>query len=204
MHDSAYTKNTLTTPNPVVTENLQGTATVTGTINVTSDRSFTIAGYVNTSHGKVNTSVVEHQKFSGTQTIDFDTVNFTVLDQNTAVETSVSSKTTVSNDWLTFVTQDDFSFPINLDLSYPVSSSPFGYTVETTQKYKRDNQVSVDGFVVASRAVTNSVNATDVSPAASSQTYSFSDSAGASYSCHIATANNILTSVGRGCKQDGN
>jgi hypothetical protein len=49
----ALTKNTLTSPSPVVTENLQGTAAVTGTIGVTSDRSFTIAGYVNTSHGKV-------------------------------------------------------------------------------------------------------------------------------------------------------
>jgi hypothetical protein len=186
----------------VVTENLQGTATVTGTINVTSDRSFTISGYVNTSHGKVSTSVVERQNFSGTQTIDFDTVNFTVLDQNTAVDTSVYSKTTVSDDWGTFVTEDDFSFPINLDLSYPVNSSPFGYTVATTQKYRRNNQVSIDGFVVDSSAVTNSVIATDVSPASSSQTYTFSDLAGASYSCHIATANNILKSVGRGCRQD--
>jgi Peptide N-acetyl-beta-D-glucosaminyl asparaginase amidase A len=197
------TKNTLTSPNPVVTEDLQGTATVTGTINVTSDRSFTIAGYVNTSHGKVSTSVAAHQNFSGTQTIDFDTVNFTVLDQDTAVQTSVSSKTTVSNDWGTVVTQDDFSFPINLDLSYPVSSSPFGYTVATTQKYRRSNQVSLDGFVVDSSTVTNSVITTDVSPAASSQTYTFSDLAGVSYSCHITTANNILKTVGHGCKQDG-
>jgi len=197
------TKNTLASPNPVVTENLQGTATVTGTINVTTDRSFTIAGYVNTSHGKVSTSVAEHQRFSGTQTIDFDTVNFTVLDQNTAVDTSVSSVTTVSSSEGTVVTRDDFSFPINLDLTYPVSSSPIGYTVATTQKYRRSNQVSVDGNVVDSRAVTNSVSATDVSPASSSQTYTFSDLAGASYSCHITTANNILKTVGHGCKQDG-
>ncbi len=170
---------------------------------MTSDRSFTIAGYVNTSHGKVSTSLTQHQNFSGTQTIDFDTVNFTVLDQNTAVETSVSSKTTVSSDEGTVVTQDNFSFPINLDFVYPVSSSPFGYTVATTQKYKNSKQVSVDGNVVGFRTVTNSVSATDVSPASSSQTYTFSDLAGASYSCHIATANNILKSVGRGCKQDG-
>ena len=65
----------------MVTENLQGTSTVTGTIGVTSDRQFTISGYVNTSHGKVSTSIQEHQNFLSTQTIDFDTVNFTVLDQ---------------------------------------------------------------------------------------------------------------------------
>ncbi len=197
------TRNTLTSPNPVVTENLQGTSTVTGTINVTSERDFTIAGYVNTSHGKVSTSVTQHQNFSGTQTIDFDTVNFTVLDQNTAVDTNVTSATTVSSDEGTVVTRDVFSFPINLDLSYPVSSSPFGYTVTTAQKYKNSKQVSVDGNVVGFRTVTNAVNASDVSPASSSQTYTFSDLAGASYSCHITTANNILKTVGRGCKQDG-
>ena len=49
----AVTKNTLTSPSPVVTENLQGTSTVTGTIGVTSNRHFTIAGFVNTSHGKI-------------------------------------------------------------------------------------------------------------------------------------------------------
>jgi hypothetical protein len=33
----AITKNTLTSPSPVVTENLQGTSTVTGTIDVLSN-----------------------------------------------------------------------------------------------------------------------------------------------------------------------
>jgi hypothetical protein len=198
----AVTKNTLTSPSPVVTENLQGTSTVTGTITVTSDRNYTIAGYVNTSHGKVSTAVAQRQNFSSTQTIDFDTVNFTVLDQNTAMQTSVSSKTTVSSDEGTVVTNDNFSFPITVDFIFPVSSSPFGFTVVTTQKYHTSNQVSLDGYVVHSAAATNSVSATDVSPAASSQKYTFSDSEGESYSCHIATANNTLTSVGRGCKLD--
>jgi hypothetical protein len=199
----AVTKNTLTAPSPVVAENLQGTSTVTGTITVTSDRNYTIAGYVNTSHGKVSTTVAQHQNFASTQTIDFDTVNFTVLDQNTALENSVDTKTTVSSDEGMVVTRDNFSFPITLDVVLPVSSSPFGLTVATTQKYHTSNQTAVDGYVVHSASATNSVSASDVSPAASSQKYTSSDSDGESYSCHIATANNTLTSVGRGCKQDG-
>jgi Peptide N-acetyl-beta-D-glucosaminyl asparaginase amidase A len=195
----AVTKNTLTSPNPVVTEDLQGTSTVTGTIKVVSDRSYTIAGYVNTSHGKVSTSIAQHQNFSSTQTIDFDTVNFTVLDQNTAVENKVDSKTTVSGDWGTVETSDDFSFPINLDVVYPVNSSPYGLTVATTQKYQSSNQVSLYGFVVQSSAVTNEVSSSDVSPAASSQTYTTSEFGVPTYSCSIASANNTLTSVSRGC-----
>lgn len=138
----ALTKNTLTAPSPVVTENLQGTSTVTGTIGVTSNRQFTIAGYVHTSHGKVSTSVSEHQNFSNTQTIDFDTVNFTVLDQNTSMQSSVSSTTTVSSDTGTEVTRDNFSFPISVDFIFPVSSAPFGFTVTTAQKYHSDKQVA--------------------------------------------------------------
>lgn len=199
----AVTKNTLTSPNPVVTENLQGTGTITGTINVTSDRKYTIAGYVNTSHGKVATSIAQQQNFSGTQTIDFDTVNFTVLDQNTDVQTSLSSKTTVSTRKGTYVVRDNFSFPITVGFSYPVSSSPYGYTVATTQKYSTTDKVSLDGNAVYSSSLTNSMSATDVSPASSSQKYSYSDSDGARYTCHIASASNTLTAVSGGCKQQG-
>jgi hypothetical protein len=108
----------------------------------------------------------------------------------------------VSSDAGTVVTRDNFSFPITVDFIFPVSSSPFGFTVATTQKYHTAEQVALDGQVVHTTSVTNSVNATDVSPASSSQKYTFSDSDGAFYDCHIASANNILTSVSRGCRQD--
>jgi hypothetical protein len=198
----AVTKNTLTGPSPVVTENLQGTGTITGTINVASNRKYKIAGYVNTSHGKVTTSVSQQQSFSGTQTIDFDTVNFTVLDQNTNVQTSLSSATTVSSDEGTLVTRDNYSFPITVDFTSPVSGSQFGFTVATTQKYHTNQRLSIDGFVIHETSVTNSLNATDVNPSSSSQRYTFSDSDGAFYDCHIASAKNILTAVGRGCTED--
>jgi len=198
----AVTKNTLTAPSPVVTENLQGTSTVTGTIGVASDRRFTIAGYVNTSHGKVTTSLLQHQNFSSTQTIDFDTVNFTVLDQQTSVQNSVSSTTTVSSHDDTVVTRDNFSFPITVDFVFPVSASPFGFTVATTQKYHTDDQVSFDGYLASFNSVTNSVSASDVSPASSSQNYTAFDSDGQFYNCQIASKSNTLTKVSRGCKPD--
>ncbi len=197
----AVTKNTLAAPSPVVTENLQGTTTVTGTINVASNRNFKIAGYVNTSHGKVATTVAQQQKFSGTQTIDFDTVNATILNQNTSLQTSISSVTTTSTNFGTFVVHDNFSFPITVDFIFPVPSAPFGFTVATGQKYHTGQQLAIDGFLVHSASVTNSVNATDASPVGSSQTYTTSDSFGPSYNCHLVTANNTLTSVSHGCTQ---
>jgi hypothetical protein len=169
---------------------------------VTSNRNYKIAGYVNTSHGKVTTSISQQQKFSADQTVDFDIVNFSVLDQNTSVQTSLSSTTTVSSDEGTTVTRDNFSFPITVDFVLPVSSSRFGFTVATGQKYHTSQQVLRDGSVIHAASVTNSANASDVSPASSWQTYTSSDSEGASYDCHIATANNTLTVVSGGCRQD--
>jgi hypothetical protein len=195
-------KNTLTAPSPVVTENLQGTSTVTGTIGVTSDRRFTIAGYVNTSHGKVSTSIQGHQNFSSTQTIDFDTVNFTVLDQLTSVQNKVSRATTVSGHDGAVVTNDDFSFPITVDVAYPVPSALFGLTVATTQKYQVDKQVFGDGGLQQFSSVSNTGSATDVTPTKSSQEYTQFDSNGRFYDCKIASKNNTLATVSRGCSSN--
>jgi hypothetical protein len=197
----AVTKNSLTGPNPVVTEKLHGTGTVTGTISVTSNRKYTIAGYVNTSHGRVATSIWQQQNFSSTEKIDFDTVNFTVLDQNTALQTSLSSETTVSTAAGRFTTSELWSFPFTADLIFPVSSSPFGYTQAFTQKYNTSKLVSFDGFPIYFNLLTNELNTTDVSPASSSQNYTLLDSDGVFYDCHIASKNNVYTSVDRGCRQ---
>ena len=181
-----------------MSENLQGTSTVTGTIGVTSARSYTIAGYVNTSHGQVSTSISQQQNFSSTQTIDFDVVNFTVLDQNTDVETNVISSTTVNDNQGTTVIQEKFGFPIAVDFVFPTNTT-FGFTVATTQKYTASKKVSVNGTVTDYTSVTNSVEGSDVTPPSSSQHYSFFDLNGRPYDCRIATQNNVLTSVSVGC-----
>ncbi len=195
----AVTNNTLAAPNPVVTENLQGTSTVTGTIGVVSDRTFNIAGYVNTSHGKVTTSIDGHQDFSSTQTIDFDTVNFTVLDQQTSVENKVSTVTTVMNHGGTVVTHNDYSFPIRVDFIYPVSSALFGFTVTTAQKYQDDIRVYHDGDLHRFSSITDTGHATDVAPARSEQEYTLYNSSGRYYDCKVSSKNNTLTQVSAGC-----
>jgi hypothetical protein len=64
----ALTENTLTVaPTPVVTENLNLSSTISGTVGVASNRNFTIAGYVNTSHGKVTTTISQQINFVNSQ-----------------------------------------------------------------------------------------------------------------------------------------
>lgn len=198
----ALVKNTLAAPSPVISENLQGTSTVTGTIGVKSDRKFTIAGYVNTSHGKVSTSIQEHQDFASTSTIDFDTVNFTVLNQDTSVQNKVSTVTAVSDQRGTQVTNSNFSFPIMVNVAYPVPSAVFGLTVVTTQTYHTDTEVFRNGGPQQFSSVTNTGSASDVAPDSSWQEYSGFDSTGRFYDCRISSKNNILTKVSRGCSAD--
>lgn len=196
----AVVQNTLTAPSPIVKENLKGTSTVTGTIGVVSDRKFTIAGYVNTSHGKVSTTVEQHQHFHSTQAIDFDTVNFTVLDQKTSVENKVSSVTTVSARGGSVVTHSDFSFPITVDFTYPVTDSLFGETVSTTQDYTLSQSIMHNGSLNVFSSVNDSGKATDTSPAMSTQEYTTYNSSGRFYDCHITSKDNTLTNVSQGCK----
>jgi hypothetical protein len=195
----AVTQNTLNSPSPLVTENLQGSSTVTGTIGVSEKRKYTISGYIDTSHGRVTTSVSQQQNFSSTQAIDFDTANFSVLDQNTSVHTSVNSLTTVYSKEGSLVTAESFSFPITVDVVLPVNNSLFGLTVATTQKYHTSKLVLRNGEIEDFSSVSNSVSGSDVSPASSSQRYTSFDLSGRPYDCEIASANNVLTKVSRGC-----
>jgi hypothetical protein len=195
----AVTKNTLQSPSPSVTENLRGTSTVTGTIGVSQKRKYTIAGYVNTSHGRVTTSVSQEQNFSSTEAIDFDTVNFTVLDQNTSVQNTVNSLATTSSKDGSLVTAQSFSFPITVDVVLPVNNALFGLTVATTQKYQASKLVLRNGQVEEFSFVNNSATASDVSPLSSSQHYTSVSLGERPYDCKIASSNGMLTQVSTGC-----
>src|SRR4029077_9701648 len=60
-------------PTPVVKENIKSDAagtTFTGTIAVTANRQFAITGYVDTSHGRVQTTLEQSVGFLNTQQFD--------------------------------------------------------------------------------------------------------------------------------------
>ncbi|HZQ19482.1 MAG TPA: peptide-N4-asparagine amidase [Terriglobales bacterium] len=194
------TENTLAIPSPVVKEHLKGTSEVTGTIGVKSSRDFSVAGFVNTSHGRVFTSIFNRQNFFSTQSIDFDVVNQSVLDQKTSVETSLDSTTTVRSRFGTKVTQQDFRFPITVDLMLPVSNSTFGLTVATTQDYESSKLVWDNGFLRDYSSAKNSVYGSDAGTPSSSQRYTSFTLGQLPYDCEVKSSNNVLTSVSRGCR----
>jgi hypothetical protein len=72
-------------------------------------------------------------------------------------------------------------------LHLPREQRPIWFTVATAQNYHAGSQLSLDGHDLHSTSTTNSVTATDVGPAASSEGYTSSDSDGVFYDCQIAS-----------------
>ena len=111
-----------------------------------------------------------------------------------------ASVTTVSARGGTVVTHSDFSFPITVDFTYPVTDSLFGETVSTTQDYSLNQSIMHNGSLNVFSSVNDSGKATDTSPAMSTQEYTTYNSSGRFYDCHITSKNNTLTNVSQGCK----
>lgn len=192
------TQNTLNAASPVVTENVQIASTATGTIGVAQNRNFTIAGFVNTSHGKVSTSVAQQQNFSSSQAINFDITNGNFFDQSTSLQNNLNTLTKVSSDDGELVTSESFSFPINVNVAFPAGT--FGFTAATTQNFHSSKLLLHNGNVEDFSSANNTVTASDVLPPSSSQHYTALDMRAPAYDCEIVTNNNVLTSVSKGCK----
>jgi hypothetical protein len=195
------TANTIKTPNPVVTTNLHTNGgNVIGTVSTTSQRQFEIAGYVNTSHGKIKTIVQQSVNFSNEQGFK---ITPTVYVQNISQLTPVNSTVTQQGNGSSLSTES-FLYPLNLGITV---TFPNGETVETTtvqQEFKHitsnpSYSGSVDNLVTSKDSL--NFNTGVNTGAGSSQQYTFADILGQTYGCGIASKSNVLRSVSSGCKQ---
>jgi hypothetical protein len=212
------TSDTLTAPNPSVTNTvvLDSNGAGSGTVTVTNEHSFKISGYVNTSHGRVQTTVEEQVSFNSVANI---TNTATSYGQDNVQTSTVHSKTTTSEGPLFTTAETDFSFPIKVDLLETIQSNG-DITQATTvdQKFQLDQTKTVEGFPIYHSTVTNEVTPTDSalfvltptgyalgqnSNQSSTQKYFFRDSRGTCYSRQLEVANNVLDTVtdGAACQQ---
>jgi len=204
--------NTLSVaPTPVVTENIKvdKTGTVhTGSVAVASNRSFAIRGYVNTSHGRVETTVEQTVDFLSNQ--QFDVGPMTDI-QNAQQSSTVDSRTTTQDAFFTNTTEQHFSYPLTIDFSFLVNadgSSTQATTVD--QKNFVSESKSLNGRKFYESDLSNQVNSTDTldftghTGSKTTQTYSADDSSGHCYSRTITAVAQVLTSVqnGKDCKPD--
>jgi len=203
----AITRNTLTAaPSPVVTENLNVQPTVTkGTVDLKSNRSFTISGYVNTSHGKVTTKVAQNVNFFNNQYYD---ITSTLYLENISLGSSVWSTTTTSSGGETTVTSQSFNFPLVMDLDEVVETSgDVVLTTKATQTYESFATKWKNNWPISSSFASNTGRHVDTvdfttflnSNQSAEQQYFSWDSDSAPYFCSISAKANLLTAFSPGC-----
>ena len=210
----AVTKNTIGQPNPVVKENITNNGTyVYGTVSVTSSRGFTLEGYVQTSHGKVDTKVVQSIEFSNKQKYKV-AVDGSVYDQSVNQTTSIVSSTTTKQSGKTINSYKQFSWPLNL--TYDFTANPDGSYQQTTnlqQSFQSGELATLNGFPTYFNTFFDAVSSTDTlmvdasgnattSGQANSENYQYYDSTGACWNETIKAATGVLTSTkGGNCQK---
>ena len=204
------TENTLTAPNPTVTNTvtLDANNLGSGVVTVINTENFTISGYVNTSHGRVTTKVEQQSNFKSVENI---TSSATAYIQDNVNTSTTHAKTTTSEGPLFTTKETDFSYPITVNLDEEVLANG-NITQQTSidQKFERDENDTLLGFPIFKSSVTNEVTPTDLalfvltpngyelgqnSAQSSKQTYIYTDSFGRCYDRTLTAAANVLTGI---------
>ena len=215
----AVTENTIgSAPTPNVVENLTTDASgnITGNVTVTSSRHFTVAGFVDTSHGRVRTEVEQDIRFSNSQ--NFNITN-TAFIQNITQRTNISSETNTQgggedNDR---AFQQAFEWPLDLVFSFVINPDGTGsQTTTISQQFLSaetgHGEDGEDTFRVVSNTATPSdtllfdanFNITGSTGQQSTQKFFSHDSTDGCFSRTITAAAGLLTSVsdGKGCEDN--
>ena len=203
----AVTKNTLTAaPTPVVTENLNldSSGVGTATVSVGSSRAFTISGYVNTSHGKVTTTVDQTLNFLSAQKFNITAAIYAQDITQTSV-TDVTSTSTYPTG--TEVATQHYSYPLNVNIGVHYNPDGSGVQTVTTDQIDQTGSSDTIGKTSFSTLGQEQVRSTDSlsfnasgeltgeSGSQSSATDSRTNSAGQSYYLGLTSQGNVLTGV---------
>jgi hypothetical protein len=197
-------------PAPQVTENIHTNPsgpTYTGSILVTASRQFAISGYVDTSHGRVVTTVEESVQFANRQEFD---VNASIDVQNVQQSTSVDARVVTRSGEREETHTRRLVYPLNIRYAYLVNAD--GSASQTTSIDQSDEAQEGRGEPWSLARLFNEVRSTDtlnwdaqgnlIGPtgAATSQVYTASGPFGC-YGRTLTAQNQVLTGVknGTGC-----
>jgi len=207
----ALTRNTLTAPNPSVvnTVSFNASGIGSGTVTTTNSHHFTISGYVNTSHGRVTTTLDEAMNFKNVTDIALTASNQEI--QNEVQSSTVDAKTTTQHGFLFETRESHFSYPFTINLSDTfLASGDVPQVTSIDQKYEKSEIDTVEGFPVFESSESNAVTTQDstefvysnggyyLGPStgqASQQTYVHKNSLGECYSRTLTAADLLMTRV---------
>jgi hypothetical protein len=163
---------------------------------------------VNTSLGRVETTVNSTVDFNSNQAFNVATVGVPEI-QNVNQTSTVDSTTTTQLGIVAEKVDTHWSFPLLLDYSF-VQNSDGTYTqvVTSNQQHEVSQSISINGFVIANSDTVEQVKSNDtlvynsslsavnaVGPTASSASYVTKDSTGYCWSRSLASQDRVLTSV---------
>ena len=207
------TKNTIGTANPKIAEkiNTAPDGSITGTVSTTSSRRFIAEGYINTSHGRVNSSLAQNIDFSNVQSFNISGPTYV---QDIKQRTTITSSTSSFGGRVQRAAVSQQYWPLNANISLNFGDNPIPQTTIISQGLHKSEAVAEAGQWPYWSQLDNTDNTADtllIDPstgsvtgfqgASSSQSYKFLDSAGDCYSRTIESANSTLTVVqdGHGC-----
>ena len=210
------TRNTLASqpPTPTISSTLSedSSGDVTGGVTTALSRHFVIEGYVNTSHGRVTTTVDQTSAFTNTEGFD---ITDSIYDQTTNQLTTLKG-TSQSKVGPITVSQftSSYRYPLYVESNESVLADG-NYSIFTTisQGYKQHTEAGVGGLPLYAANVENHVDGSDtlvVTPSydivshsgqQATQSFAFDDSLGDCYRGNVSSANNVVTaySSGQGC-----
>jgi hypothetical protein len=198
-------------PTPSIKENIASNNGVsTGTVTVGSSRQFTISGYVNTSHGRVTTTVNQTMNFLSAQTFNVN-VNGLMDIQDLTQSTGVDARITTRQGPLVLEEERTFSYPFTFQYNQ-TQNADGSVTIpsKSDQKLLITDTKSFEGWPyfqentseeVAAQNTQNydtSLNFTGNTNTSSKASYFTHNSDGYCYSRTLNSTNNALSSY-----QDG-
>ncbi|MFZ1017317.1 MAG: peptide-N4-asparagine amidase [Candidatus Cybelea sp.] len=176
-----------------------------GTIDVSATHPVSLKGYVNTSKGRVTTTVTQSVAFSNDQRINDTSSQFL---QNIKQDTTITSNTVTSTRGKSLRAQSQWTYPLNLRYNYVVKSGSATQTTDVMQT-KSGSGLDQSRSKASSWSLLNNVHSSDVlnihgnsatpSNGKSRQQYKSLNVDGGCYQETLKSVLYVLTSKMKGC-----
>lgn len=183
-----------------------------GSISITQSQSYTTTGYINTSHGRVDTTVESALNFINTQV-------YTQYSEVLTQDTTATRKTTTTAGPVTYATEDNINFPLSYSFSETINTDGSGSeTLGITQKLTENIVDSLFGYPIYESASSDQVapvdtldfdaagNLTAEPVDTNTETYKYTDTQGHCWDRTVSASDAKVSAVsdGKGCPHGQN
>jgi hypothetical protein len=210
----AVTRNTLSSaPVPHITQSIaqKSDGSVSALVATSEERSFTISGFVNTSHGRVQTTLDQLVTFSNRQVFSLTASAFV---QDITQGTEVSTQTRTQDGSSATVAARHFVYPLTVDIGVAFNSDGSGsQTTSISQTFENDGSHIGGGTRPLFDSTTDTEKTSDTllfnaagqitgfQGRSSTQSFFEESTSGLCFSRQLASSAGLLTSIadGKGC-----